>query len=61
MGLITVNDDQFDHVALIKDWTEDYKDVFSDKLSSQPGKQTLKCDETVIMPNRPACSCSPKV
>ena len=53
MNLITVNEDEFDHVALVR---EDFTDVFDvKKLGELPGTQHLTVDDKVrpvVMPDR---------
>ena len=55
MKLVTINDDEFDHVNTIPQWTTEFSDVFDNKPGTLPGMQHLTVDESVkpvVMPAR---------
>ena len=55
MKLVTINDNEFDHVNTIRQWTTEFSDVFDNKPGTLPGKQHLTVDESVkpvVMPAR---------
>ena len=55
MKLVTINDNEFDHVNNIRQWTTEFSDVFDNKPGTLPGKQHFTVDEFVKPVVMPAC------